>query len=240
MISVVIPVLNGARTLTAVLSALVPAAVDGLVREVIVVDGGSNDGSEAIADDAGAIVVKSRPGRGIQLIQGAERAKFPWLLFVHADSVLATGWDRAAARFIDSNSDHKTAKAAAAFRLQFDDEGAAPRILERLVQARNKVFALPYGDQGLLISRALYEEIGGYRDMPIMEDVDIIRRIGRQRLALLPAAITTSAERYRKDGYVRRALHNQTCLVLYKTGLSPERIVRLYDRSRAKSESKRS
>ncbi len=234
MISVIIPALDAERTLSATLTSLVDAAVDGLVREVIVVDGGSSDRTRAIVEQAGADLIASAPGRGRQLAAGAARARFPWLLFLHADTVLEYGWTREASGFMRSADLGECETSAAAFRFRLDDKGMAPRSLEALVKARCSLFRLPYGDQGLLISRRLYDGVGGYRDLPIMEDVDLVRRLGRRRIRLLDTAATTSAERYRTDGYVARSCRNQVCLALYGLGLPVDRIARLYGRPAAR------
>ena len=233
MISVVIPALNAERHLPETLTALVPAAVDGVVREVIVVDGGSSDETRVIADLSGADIVSAAPGRGGQLSQGAKRARFPWLLFLHADTVLEDEWQHQASRFMRAVDIGERPLAAAVFRFRLDDKGLAPRTLEAFVSARCALFGLPYGDQGLLIPRRLFDEIGGYKDLPIMEDVDIARRLGRKRLAFLDAAATTSADRYRNDGYLSRSLRNQLCLALYGAGLPVERIARIYGQAKA-------
>lgn len=228
MISVVIPTLNAEAALPETLTALIPAAVDGFVREVIVSDGGSRDGTERIADAAGVEFLKGVKGRGIQLAHGARKARFPWLLFLHADTALQDGWMRDASQFMRAVDEGTRPAAAAAFRFKLDDTGAKPRLLERLVAARCAAFRLPYGDQGLLISRALYDEVGGFRPLAIMEDVDLVRRLGRQRIALLDSAALTSAERYKRDGYVRRSLRNQSCMLAYRLGLPAEQIARYY------------
>jgi len=228
MISVVIPTLNAQQHLAACLTALVPAAVDGFVREVIVVDGGSCDRTTKIVDQAGAVLLTSEPGRGGQLAAGARRAQQPWLLFLHADTVLAADWDIEAAAFMGRVDKGDACLSAATFRFALDDRGLAPRLLERLVALRGSIFALPYGDQGLLVPRRLYDEIGGYRDMALMEDVDLVRRLGRARLTPLRTPALTSAERYRREGYVRRILRNQASLALYACGASQETIARIY------------
>jgi rSAM/selenodomain-associated transferase 2 len=232
MISVVIPTLNAERPLPSTLAALVPAAVNGIVREVIVVDGGSTDRTHAVADLSGAEFVTAERGRGVQLSHGAARARFGWLLFLHADTVLEEGWEREAVDFIHQVDTGERARSAAAFRFKLDDKGFAPRALEVIVRARCAALRLPYGDQGLLISRRLFDEIGGYKPLPVMEDVEIVRRLGRKRLALLNADATTSAERYKRDGYVARTLRNQLCLAMYSVGLPLDRIERLYGPSK--------
>jgi rSAM/selenodomain-associated transferase 2 len=228
MISVVIPTLNADGTLTGTLAALVPAAVDGLVRQVIVVDGGSRDRTAEIVDSAGAELVQCDGGRGPQLATGARRARFGWLLFLHADTALEPGWEREATAFMERVDLGRRSPAAAAFRFALDDVGRKPRALERLVGLRNAVFRLPYGDQGLLIPKRLYDEVGGYRTMPLMEDVDLIRRLGRRRTVLLHARAVTSADRFRSDGYLRRSTRNLLCLTLYTLRVPTHVISRIY------------
>lgn len=117
---------------------------------------------------------------------------------------------------------------AACFRFRLDDGAWQARLVERSVALRVGLLRLPYGDQGLLLSRALYDRVGGYRPLPLMEDVDLIRRIGRRRLAVLPVDALTSAERWRRDGWFRRSARNLACLSLYRAGMSAERVARLY------------
>lgn len=228
MISVIIPTLNAEQGLAATLSALVSAAVDGLVREVIIVDGGSSDRTARIADDAGATLIVTQTGRGCQLDAGAQRAKSDWLLFLHADTVLEAGWEMEAAVLMERVASGARPETAAAFRFTLDDIGVKPRLLESLVALRCMFLRLPYGDQGLLIPRRLYQQSGGYRPLPLMEDVDFVRRLGRRRVMQLRARAVTSAVRYRRDGYMRRAVRNFTCLALYYLRVPVSRIARIY------------
>lgn len=233
MISVIIPTLNAQETLADTLTALVSACVEGLIREVIVADGGSGDRTLAIAEQAGATVVTSKAGRGAQLKAGAETARFPWLLFLHADTILEPGWEREASHFIERVDDGRLKPSAACFRFALDDMGARPRTIEQGVAVRTALFKLPYGDQGLLVPRALYTETGGYSELPIMEDVEFVRRLGRSRITRLRARAITSAKRYQHDGYVSRTLRNQTCLILYMLRVPPEKIATIYAPTRA-------
>ena len=230
MISVIIPTLDAEKGLPAALGALVPAAVDGLVREVIIVDGGSTDRTAAVADDAGAAFVVRTGGRGHQLVAGARRAKLPWLLFLHADTVLEPGWEREAAGFMAGVDNGKRALGAAAFSFALDDTGARARALEHLVALRCALFRLPYGDQGLLIPRRLYDQIGGYNPHPVMEDVDIVRRLERRRLSMLRSRAVTDARKFKDHGYVSRSARNLSCLGLYFLGVSTGTIDRIYHR----------
>lgn len=229
MISVVIPTLDAEQDLPATLGALIPAAVEGLVREVIVVDGGSRDRTLTVAENTGVEILETAPGRGRQLRAGAKRARHPWVLFLHADTELAPGWSTVAAHFMEKVDSGRLAPAAAAFKFRLQDEGWKPRALEAAVALRCSLLSMPYGDQGLLIPRSLYEEVGGFTEQPLMEDVDLVRRLGRRRIRMLRADATTSARRYRSEGYLKRILRNQLCLALYSVGASPDRIARLYE-----------
>ncbi|GAB4225728.1 MAG: glycosyl transferase [Methyloligellaceae bacterium] len=228
MISVVIPTLNPGNGLVATLSALVPAVVQGIVREVIIVDGGSTDETRHIADAAGALFMRSQRGRGVQLADGAQAARADWLLFLHADTVLQPGWEQEAAAFIERVDGGSRPEAAAAFGFALDDFGAKPRFLEFLVALRCALLRLPYGDQGLLIARRLYHEIGGFRPLHLMEDVDIVRRLGRRRLVMLRSKAVTSAVRYKREGYVARMARNMLCLGLYYLRVPSKTLLRLY------------
>jgi len=219
-LSVVIPTLNAAPTLAAAIGRLPPGC------EVIVVDGGSSDGTPAIASTAGARVESAQRGRGTQLAHGAAMATRPWLLFLHADTVLEPGWLGAVSTFVAAPANSER---AAVFHLRFDDRGLAPRLVEHWVALRTRALGLPYGDQGLLVARDFYRAMGGHRPLPIMEDVDLVRRIGRRRLDLLRASACTSAARYRRHGYVARGARNLFCLALFFAGVSPARIARLYE-----------
>jgi rSAM/selenodomain-associated transferase 2 len=228
MISVVIPTLNAEATLAPTLTALVSAAVEGMIREVIVVDGGSTDRTAQIAEESGATLIACSGGRGPQLRAGADQARFPWLLFLHADTELEIGWEREATAFMEAVERGRRPPAAAAFRFALDDMGLSPRLVERLVAVRCGLLRLPYGDQGLLVPRRLYNELGGFAPLELMEDVEFVRRLGRRRVAMLRGRAITSPLRYRRDGYLQRMLRNQVCLVLYFLGVPIATIVRLY------------
>lgn len=220
-LSVVMPALNAAKVLPGTLEAVF--AEPDLVHEVLVSDGGSDDGGPAIAASHGCRVLTGPRGRGAQLARGADAASGDWLLFLHADTRLSPGWGEAVRRHA-AGSPGK----AASFRFMLDDASKAARRLERLVAWRVGALGLPYGDQGLLVSRSLYDAVGGYAPLPLMEDVDLVRRIGRSRLAALETAAVTSAARYRRDGYLRRMARNGLCLGLYAVGVPPRCIARIY------------
>lgn len=229
MISVVIPTLDAEQGLATTLAALVPGAVDGLVSEVIIVDGGSRDRTLAIADAAGAKVIVAGRGRGTQLAAGAAAARSPWLLFLHADTALESGWLEEVRAFIERVDTGRRPLAAAAFQFALDDQGTLPRLIEAGVRLRCAAFRLAFGDQGLLIPARLYRDVGGFRPYPLMEDVDMVRRLGRQRLVLMRTRAVTSAARYRRDGYLQRSARNLGCLALYYLRVPPHAIARYYE-----------
>ena len=231
MISVVIPTLNAETTLLRCLAALVTGAVEGVVREVIVADGGSTDATVKIVDQAGAQWHRAERGRGKQIASGLALTRGNWILVLHADTILEPGWEAEAMEFIERVETGRRREAAAVFRYALDDEGTMPRLVETLVNVRTRMLGLPYGDQGLLISRRLYNEVGGYKPMGLMEDVDIVRRLGRRRLTTLRSRAITSAERYRREGYLKRIARNQSCLAMYYAGVPVERIARFYNGS---------
>lgn len=221
-IDVVIPALNAAESLARTLDCL--KGEHDLTLSVTVCDGGSRDATASIATRAGATVLRTTAGRGRQLAAGAMAGSAPWLLFLHADTTLSGGWAAAARGLMTGPPSAR----AGYFRLRFDSADPRARRIERLASWRCRTFGLPYGDQGLLIERAFYAEVGGFRDLPLMEDVDLARRIGRRRLVALDAEAVTSAERYQRDGWLVRPMRNLGCLTLYLAGLSPHAIRRLY------------
>lgn len=224
MISVVIPTLNAASALGPCLGALGPAILDPLLSEVIFADGGSSDETEEIAEATGANFIAAPRGRGSQLAAAAKTARADWLLFLHADTVLSPDWVGAARAHMSGG-----AGKAAYFRLRFDADGIAPALVARWANARARL-GLPYGDQGLLIHRALYREIGGYPPIPLMEDVAVARALGRRRLRMLNAEAVTSAVRYERNGWLTQGGRNLLTLARYGLGARPETLARAYRR----------
>jgi len=222
-LDIVIPTLNAGRTLGRTLAAL--PGPPGIAVSTTVCDGGSADDTVAIARDAGARIVTAPPGRGGQLSVGAAAGDAPWLLFLHADTRLGPAASAIIARFVSSRANDDK---AGYFRLRFDTAESGARRVERLAAWRCRTFGLPYGDQGLLIARSHYERLGGFRSLPLMEDVDLVRRVGRRNLVALDADALTSPVRYQRDGWLARPLRNLGCLALYFAGVSPNVLRRLY------------
>jgi glycosyltransferase involved in cell wall biosynthesis len=184
MISVVVPTHNAQASLTRCFNSLIGATMHGVVREVIVADGGSNDDTLALADAAGCHVVQGGKTRAAQLAAGAKAARSDWILFLHPETALDPGWEVEAEAFIGRVTvEHQR---AAAFRFGLDEFDGPSRRAEALTALRCWLFRLPYGDQGLLIPKRLYNKLGGYHDMA-MEDIDLVRRIGARHLAMLRA-----------------------------------------------------
>ncbi|MEE9454789.1 MAG: TIGR04283 family arsenosugar biosynthesis glycosyltransferase [Paracoccaceae bacterium] len=213
-LTIIIPTLNAAHKITPCLASLGEALEAGILAEVIFADGGSSDDIADIADGVGAIIVNTHKGRGGQMAMGATHARGEWLLFLHADSVLAPGWVAIARAHM------QTKTTAGYFRLQFDETTLPARIVANWANMRARLFGLPYGDQGLLINRILYENIGAHPSIPLMEDVAIASTL-RGQLTPLAANITTSAEKYHTQGWLRRSLRNFTLLMRYKLGADP-------------------
>jgi rSAM/selenodomain-associated transferase 2 len=224
-VSVVIPTLDATSGIGPCLRALGDAVLEGVVHEVIVADGGSSDAIAEIAEAAGARLITAPKGRGPQLAAGARAARGDWLLFLHADTVLSAQWSAAVLAHIQTRPG-----TAGYFTLRFDRSGTMAGIVAAWANLRAAIFALPYGDQGLLVSRVLYTQAGGYPEIPLMEDVALVRRIGRRRLARLGAEAVTSATRYSANGWLRRGWRNLTTLTLYFLGVTPERLARRYTR----------
>ena len=216
-LSVVIPTLNAATTLPATHAAL------GRVAEIVVADGGSTDGTPALASRFGCRVLTAPRGRGPQLAAGVAASGGAWLLLLHADTRLQPGWAEEAAAHMQRSPDR-----AGYFRFALDSDDWRARGLERAVRWRCRRFALPYGDQGLLIRRELLEAVGGIRPIPLMEDVDLVRRLGRRQLAALDATALTAATKWQHSGWLRRSARNLTCLGLWFAGLPPHLLERWY------------
>lgn len=218
-ISVIVPTLNAEASLGPTLAALMEGVDAGLIAELIVSDGGSTDGTLKLADAWGANIINGSPSRGGQLCRGCEAARAKWFLVLHADTVLSAGWS-------EPVTAHLGKRGAAYFKLKFDRGG---RVVALWANARARFLSLPYGDQGLLVRRDLYDRVGGYPDVPLMEDVALARAL-RGELTSLDAVAVTSSEKYRRDGWLRRGARNLWTLARYFAGADPEVLAAAYRR----------
>lgn len=224
VLSIVIPLRHPHALLDRCLEAL---AEEGCCNDDIIIATPAAEEMKA-RFGAGLRIIEAPLGRGACLSAGVREARGKWVLVLHADTVLSAGWRRVAREFMET---HAGRDVAGYFRFRHDSPSFKSRFIEAFVAWRCALLALPYGDQGLLIGKAFYDRIGGFRcDFPIMEDVDIVRRIGRRRLQCLDATAVTSAERYER-GYARRLLRNARCLALYFRGTHPAAIEKLYERA---------
>ena len=225
MITAIIATRDDEEALAHALAALAPAAMEGIVRDAIIVDAGSLDGTLAVADEAGCTVVR---GSGAEaLMRAADMARGDWLLFLSPASVLEFGWQGEALAFVDRAFMAGNARArAATFRLRRAEDGGRARLAEGLATFRTRLFAAAYGEQGLLISRSFYRALGGHRDLAAMADVDLARRIGRRRLTLLRARAMVRRPDNSGSGLLRSA-RNAACLALFVLRLPPRLIGRL-------------
>ena len=222
-ITVVIPVLND----TAALASLLPSLSADPLLEIIVVDGSEvrDPAMDALRERHAAVRwMQSAPGRGAQMNYGARHARGRWLVFLHADTRLGVSWMDVLRRL-----DEQPRIVGGSFRFALDSPSRWARWIERGVRIRVRLFDLAYGDQALFVRRTVFEELRGYRELPLMEDVDFIRRLrrrGQLEHADIPA--TTSAKRWEQDGWFRRSLDNVFLVALFLIGYSPGRLARRY------------
>lgn len=226
-LGIVIPTLDEAEHLGALLDDLAGLPV---CTEVVVVDGGSRDATLAVAASATSRIVCSPPGRARQMNRGGAETTAPWLLFLHADTRLPPATARALADFLE----HPPEEEAAYFRFGVGADGIGWRLLERVQSLRERLTGLAYGDQGLLLSRRRWREMGGFPEIPVMEDVAAIRALRRTGgVRRLDAPLQSSPRRYLEEGVARTLVRN-TCLIsLYLGGVHPHRLARWYRPRRA-------
>jgi rSAM/selenodomain-associated transferase 2 len=224
-VTIVIPTYNSAKIINSTLSILTK-----YFKYIIVIDGQSKDLTKEICKkyDTKLFTLKNN-NRGIQLNLGSEKVFTNWILFLHADSILENTAIEEIEKFISADENKYK---AAAFKLKFDQVNIYAFLLSKVVTFRSKYFKLPYGDQGLLISKAFYNKIGGYKNLPIMEDVEIIRNIGFRNIKILNSSIITDSIRYQSAGWLIRPLINLYCLALYLLGFNIEIINKIYTRKK--------
>ena len=226
-ISIIIPVLNEEKLLEKNLCKL---KKDSSI-EIIVVDGGSKDQTVQIADNSEVKVLFSpKPNRGYQMNKGAVVATGDILLFLHIDTILPNNYQSI---IFDTLSNCQTI--AGAFELHIDSQQFSLRFLERLINWRSHFFSLPYGDQAIFMKTSVFRAIGGFANLPIMEDFELIQRLKKRgKITIVPAQVTTSSRRWQKLGVVQTTLINQLIILGYYLGVTPEKLARLYGRNSQK------
>lgn len=222
-LSIVIPTLNAARDLPGAAEALLAGATSGLVRELVISDGGSTDETLEAARALGAVIVTGEAGRGGQLARGVAAASGDWVLLLHGDTHLAEGWEDVVRDHMNGHADK-----AGWFRLRFRASGFAPAFVAGGANLRSRFLGLPYGDQGLLVSRKVLAQVGGVPEVPLMEDVVLARAL-RGRLRGLDCKALTSAARYERDGWFRRTIRNLGTLARFLLGATPEALKQRYE-----------
>jgi hypothetical protein len=227
LISVIIPTLNEARAVGPTISKLKKYRH----TEIILVDGGSQDQTVAIARSMGVRVLTTTGSKARQMNTGAAEATGNVLLFLHADTRLPENFETSVPAALARDE-----ICAGAFSLGIDSDAGGLRVIERVANWRSQFFQMPYGDQALFVSRNLFNEIGGYPDYPIMEDFELVRRLKRKgKIAILPESVQTSPRRWLNFGILKTWLLNQIIIVAYYLGISPQRLSQWYNRDKGKS-----
>lgn len=219
-LSVIIPVLNEEKTIAQTLEHLQKTAV-----EIIIVDGGSTDNTVEIAQNMGIKTILSpEPGRSNQMNTGAKYAIGKVLLFLHADTKLPHNY----LQYIEESLE-KPNTIAGAFLLKIESQNPLLRIVEKGVNARSRLLQMPYGDQGIFLKKETFETIGGFPDIPLMEDFQLMLTLKKQgKIRLAKAPVITSARRWEKLGVIKTTLINQKVILGYFLGVSPEKLKQWY------------
>lgn len=219
-ISIIIPTLNEAENIKAAI-ATTQASTN---IEVIVVDAGSQDETVAIANSLGVKVILSHPGRAVQMNTGAAVAQGEILLFLHADTRLPPGFEQMLGTALQ-----QPGVVAGAFNLRIDAPPFGFRLVEWGVKWRSHLWQMPYGDQAIFITKAVFQTIGGFPELPIMEDFELIQRLKqRGKISILPVSVITSPRRWLEKGILTTTFINQIVVIAYLCGVPPEKLRNLY------------
>jgi len=222
-VTVIVPVFNE----EAMLPAFLHQTENWPVREMIIVDGNSDDQTKSIIVlSPKNLLLVAKKGRGNQMNEGAKAATGDILLFLHADSIFPPDGFSEIENWVKQNPDI----VGGAFRLKINSNSRFLKFIAMMANIRSSLFGLPYGDQGIFVRREIFNKMGGYRDLPLMEDVEFIRRLKRGgKIVLLQQAITTSARRWNRQGIFFASIRNIILLMLYLMGVSPKRLAKWYD-----------
>ena len=223
-ISIIIPALNEAHNLADTINSI----GHGNNTEIIVVDGGSSDDTISIARQLGATVIDSSPPRSKQMNQGADSASKNILLFLHADTILPENFDCYVLGALEQSG-----VVAGAFKLCIDSPVPSLKFVERIANWRSRYLKMPYGDQAIFMFSKVFRQMGGFQNIPIMEDFEMIRKLQKiGDVKTLPVPVTTSPRRWLNHGILKTTLINQMIVLSYFLGITPDTISRLYGRSK--------
>ncbi|HEY9801240.1 MAG TPA: TIGR04283 family arsenosugar biosynthesis glycosyltransferase [Leptolyngbyaceae cyanobacterium] len=215
-ISIIIPALNEAGNIKQTIATTQPSQN----VEVIVVDGGSQDDTVAIAQSLGVKVISSSPGRAVQMNAGVGLATGEILLFLHADTQLPIGFDEMILAALQ-----QPGVIAGAFALRINAEGASLRLVEKGVYWRSRFLQMPYGDQAIFMTKAIFQQVGGFPELPIMEDFELMRRLKRMgKIIILSVPVITSARRWLQKGVFKTTMINQVVIIAYLLGITPAQL----------------
>lgn len=223
-ISIIIPVLNEEERIIRALDHL-SKIQDDTVLDIIVVDGNHKGNTLLFLHDRKVITIKSEKGRARQMNSGAKRARGDILLFLHADTSVP---DNAFERIITVI---KTGRyVGGAFNFGFDSQRWVFKLIAAVASMRSRITRIPFGDQAIFIKRNYFEEIGGFCDIPLMEDLELMKRIRRRGdpIHIIPLKLTTSARKWEEEGVIYTTLRNWLLQFLYFCGVSPEKLVGYY------------
>ncbi|MCC5608285.1 TIGR04283 family arsenosugar biosynthesis glycosyltransferase [Nostoc sp. CHAB 5834] len=225
-ISIIIPTLNEAENI----KEAIATTQHNTNIEVIIVDGGSKDDTIKIAQSLNVKIISSSPGRAVQMNTGAVAASGEILLFLHADTCLPTGFDDMVRTALQ-----QPGTVAGAFKLRIDASLLSLRWVEWGINVRSHFYQMPYGDQAIFLTKAVFQQIGNFPELPIMEDFELMRRLKRiGQIVIIPTPVVTSARRWLQKGVFKTTLLNQVVIIAYLLGVSPERIRRWYRREKFK------
>jgi rSAM/selenodomain-associated transferase 2 len=233
LLSIIIPVLNEGAIIEKTLLAL----QGNSDVEIIVVDGGSVDQTVTLANQIGVkVITVSGIGRAAQMNAGAAIAKGDILLFLHADTLLPPNYQEIVKKIIyQQNAIPQGHNIAGAFELAIDGKEQSLRLVETLVKMRSRWFSLPYGDQAIFLTKKVFEDLGGFPELPIMEDFEFVQRLKRRgKIAIAPVSVITSSRRWQKLGVFKTTLINQLIILGYYLGISPTKLKNFYRRSNHK------